>query len=110
MATNNPVINEPIYFNLFECGKNLFNKLDATCKRACMTNSKEKYYTEIYRTLTDYNDRNNTPLSNAKTQEEMRKVIEEESISDSNNVTADTFSNASNTQRKTKTQSLQVRS
>ena len=35
-VTDNPFINEPIYFNLFECVKNILNRLDATCKRACM--------------------------------------------------------------------------
>ena len=53
----------------------------------------------MYKTLTDYNDRNNTPLSNANIREAMLKVIEEESIADANNVTADTCSHASNTQR-----------
>ena len=43
-----------------------------------MANSKEKYYTEMFKTLTDYNDRNNTPLSKAKKWEEIREVIEEE--------------------------------
>ena len=27
---DHPVIKNPSYFNLFECGKNLLNKLDAT--------------------------------------------------------------------------------
>ena len=53
MVTNNQVINEPIYFNLFECGKNLLNKLDATCKGACMATSRDKYYKEMFKTLTD---------------------------------------------------------
>ena len=57
---------ETIYFNLFECGKNILNGLDATCKRAYMATSRDKYYTEIYKTLTDYNDRNNAPLLNEK--------------------------------------------
>ena len=55
------VINEPRYFNLFECG---LNRLDATCKRACIATSRDKYYTEMFNTLTYYNDRNNTPLLN----------------------------------------------
>ena len=50
-------------------------------------------------TLTDYNDRNNTPLSNQKIRETMVKAVEQESILDVNNVTADTFSHTSNTQR-----------
>ena len=50
--TDNPVINEPSYFNLFKCGKNILNRLDATRKRACMETSRDMYYTEIFRTLT----------------------------------------------------------
>ena len=95
---DNPVINEPIYFNLFKCGKYLLNRLDASCKQACMATSRESYYIEIFNTLTDYNDRNNTPLSNDKIREAIHRVIEEESIADANKVTADTFSHASNIQ------------
>ena len=50
----------------------------------------------MFKTLTDYNDCNNMRLSNEKIQEAMRKVIEQESISDSNNINADTFSHVSN--------------
>ena len=49
-------------------------------------------------TLTDSNDRNNTPLFNANIQESIHEVMEEGSITDANNVTADTFSHASNAQ------------
>ena len=42
LVTYNTVAKEPIYYNLFECGKNLLNRLDATCKRACMVTSKNK--------------------------------------------------------------------
>ena len=35
----NPVINEPSYFNIFECGKNILNRIYATCEQACMENS-----------------------------------------------------------------------
>ena len=63
-----------------------------------MATSKDKYYTEMYRTLTDYNDRINTPLSNANDQEAIHKVIEEESMVDTNNFTADKFTHASNAQ------------
>ena len=65
----------------------------------CMTNSKDKYYTEMCNTLTNYNDCNNTPLSNANILEALCKVMEEESIMDANNVTTNTFSHASNAQR-----------
>ena len=64
-----------------------------------MATSRYRYYTEIYKTLTDYNDRKNTPLSYDNIREEIRKIIAEEYILDANNVTADTFSHTSNTQR-----------
>ena len=54
---------------------------------------------EMFNTLTYYNDRNNAPLSDANIQEAMRKVIEEEPITDANNLIVDKFSRASNTQR-----------
>ena len=64
-----------------------------------MANVKDKYYTEMCNTLTDYNDCNNTPLSNAKIQEEICKVMEEESIRDAYTVTADTCIHAYSAQR-----------
>ena len=78
LVTDNPVFKEPSYFNIFECGKNLLNKLDATCKRACMATSRDKYYTKMYETLIDYNYHNDAPLSNANIQDAIYKVIEEE--------------------------------
>ena len=51
------------------------------------------------RTLTDYNDHNNTPLSNKKIREEIRKVMEEESITNANDFTVNKSSQASNAQR-----------
>ena len=53
----------------------------------------------MYRILTYYNDLNNAPLLNGKIQETVHKFLDEESISDANNVTADIFSHTSNTQR-----------
>ena len=72
LVTDNPVIKEPSYFNILKFGKNLLNKLDATCKR-----SREKYYTGLLRTTTDCNSRSNTPLSNKKIQKAMHKFISE---------------------------------
>ena len=43
-VTDNPVINDPGYLNLFNCGKNVLNNLDFTYEQACMTTSKDKYY------------------------------------------------------------------
>ena len=47
-------------------------------ERACMANEKDKYWTKIYDNLTNYNDRNHTPLSNAKIREAIHKVMLEE--------------------------------
>ena len=66
MVTDGPVVKEPSYFNIFLCGKNILNKLYATCKRACMATPRDKYYTELFRTITDSNDRNSAPLFNEK--------------------------------------------
>ena len=43
-VTNYPVVKEPSYFNIFEYGKNILNKFDATCKRAYITTPRDKYY------------------------------------------------------------------
>ena len=52
----------------------------------------------MYKTLIDYNDRNNASLFNQKIQEAIYKYIKQEL--DANNVPADTFSHTSNTQIK----------
>ena len=77
MVTDNSVINKPSYFNLFEYGKNLLNGIDDTYERACMATPRDRYYTEMFNTLTGYNDLKNIPLSNVKIREEILKVIEE---------------------------------
>ena len=52
--------------------------LYATYEQARIANSRDKYNTEMYRTLVDYNDRNNAPLSNEKIGEAIQKFIEED--------------------------------
>ena len=96
------------YFNIFECGKNILNKIDATCERACMENPRDKYYTELFRTITYCNDSNSAPLSNENIRYAIHRVIAEEKLdvhnitSDTHNVTVDNFSQTSNTQREKK--------
>ena len=97
-VTDNTVINELRFLKLFYGGKNLLNRLDTTCEQACMTNSRDRHCTENFETLTDYNYCNNTPLSYSKIRDAICNVLEEESISDVNNVTEETFNNTSNTQ------------
>ena len=62
LVKDNTVVKEPNYFNIFECDKNLLNNYDATWKRACMANSRDKHYTELLRTITDYNNCNDAPF------------------------------------------------
>ena len=64
--SNIEVIKVPGYFKLFQCGEKFFNNLDVKYECVCMKNAKEKYWSEIYDTITNYNDWNHTPLSNAK--------------------------------------------
>ena len=64
-----------------------------------MATSRDRYYTEIFKTLTDYNDCNNTPLLNTDIRETIRKSIEQKSIANNNNVTTDSFNHKPNTQR-----------
>ena len=89
-VTNDPFIKEPSYFNIFGCGKNILNKLDATCKRVCMATPWDKYDTEFFSTITDCNDRNGAPFSNDKIRYAIHRFIEEDKTN-SHNVTVDTF-------------------
>ena len=63
------------YLKLFECGKEFFNNLEAMYEHACMANVKDKYCMEMYNTITNYNDRNHKPLSNANIREVIDKLI-----------------------------------
>ena len=56
-----------------------------------MENTKDKYWTEMYDTITNYNCQNNTPLYNSNIREAIDKVIRKEQTEE-NNVTVDTFS------------------
>ena len=60
------VIKAPGCFKLFKCGKKFFDNLDVTYERACMANEKENYWEKMYDTITKYNNKRYTPLSNVK--------------------------------------------
>ena len=62
MVIDNPVVKEMSRFSLIKCGKKKLNRIDATCEQVCMANSRDKYYTEMYKTIVDYNEHNNAPL------------------------------------------------
>ena len=62
-----------------------------------MATPRDQYYTIIYETLVDYNNRDVAPLSNEKLLQKIHKVITEEKADaynitlDVHNVTMDTF-------------------
>ena len=42
LVTDNKVVKEPIYFNIFKCGNNILNNIGVTCRQACMATSRDK--------------------------------------------------------------------
>ena len=87
---NIEVIRVPGCFKLFECDKMFLNKLNATYKCAGVGNTKENYLSEMYDTITNYIDHNNTPFSNANIIEAIYQGVLEEQ-KEANNDTVDTF-------------------
>ena len=67
----------PSYFNIFECGRNILNRLDRTYEQACIATMKNKYFEKMLETLVDHNDYHNAPLSNEKLQQAVSKVMAE---------------------------------
>ena len=55
-----------------------------------MENAKEKYWGEMYDTMTKYNDQHHTPLSKVNIIEAIYQVMREEDAEE-NNVTVDMF-------------------
>ena len=88
---------EPIYFDIFECGNNLGNRIYVTYEQVCMATPRDKYYEKMLETLVGYNDCNNAPFSNGDIQQAISTVMSETEaeersiITDANNVNMDTF-------------------
>ena len=74
-----PSVTEKVtsYFNIYECGRNLLDRLDVTYKRAFMATPRDKYYNALLDTLVKDNNIRGVPLSNQKIQEASSDVIEE---------------------------------
>ena len=70
----------PSYFNIFECGRNILNRLDMTYEWVCMATQKEKYYTKLFKTLVDENNRNGAPFSNENIQQVIIIVTEKTEV------------------------------
>ena len=67
----------PSYFNIFECDRNILNRLDVTYERECMATTKDKYNTKFLETLAEYNIHHNAPLSNGKLRQPISRVMAE---------------------------------
>ena len=65
------------YFNIFECGRNLLDRLDVTYQRAFMATPKDKYYNRFLDTLINENNHKGTPLSNDNLQQAVSILLEE---------------------------------
>ena len=65
------------YFNIFECGRNILDKLDVTYQQAFMATPKDKYYNMLLDNLINDNNHKGKPLSNEKLQQSVRIVMEE---------------------------------
>ena len=109
MVTDIPIINNLRYFNLLKCGKTSLTRLMPYANKNELQPQGTSTILKSLRTQLIIMKKNNTPLSNSNIQEEMCKVIEEESIADANNVTADTFSHVSNTKRENSNTIIKVR-
>ena len=71
----------PNYFNAFngfECGRNHFDRLDVSYKKACMANPKEEYFSEILDHLNKHNHCHGKPLSSKNLREAVIRAMEEE--------------------------------
>ena len=65
------------YFNIFECGKNILDRLDFTYEQACIATPKEKYYVTLLNNLVNNNNRKGKPLSNEKFRQAVGELMEE---------------------------------
>ena len=63
------------YFNIFECSRNILDRLDVTYQQAFMSTQQDKYYNVLLYTLVKDNNCKGKPLSNDKIRQEVGKVI-----------------------------------
>ena len=81
-------------FNIFECRRNILERLEVSYKRACMATPKERYFTEMLDSLIEHNRRHFTPLSSKKLRKAVIRVMEDEEKYAKhyvNNITTDTL-------------------
>ena len=65
------------YFNILECGRNIFDQLDVTYQWAFMDTPQDKYYTEMLENLIKVHNREGEPLSNERLRQAVIDLGEE---------------------------------
>ena len=65
------------YFNIYECGINILERLGVKYQREFMVTPKDKYYNALLDTLMKENNFRGEPLSNENIQQAVGIVIEE---------------------------------
>ena len=86
-----------IYFNIFECDRDILNRIEVTYEQVCMATPRYKYYEKMLETLVDCIDHPKTPFYNEKLWQAISRVLAEteekeyNKILDANNMTMDTF-------------------
>ena len=75
------------YFNIFECGRNLLDRLDVTYQRAFMATPQGKYYTKMLENIVKINNQNSEPFSKEKLQQEVSDVREATDAEHERNIT-----------------------
>ena len=65
------------YFNIFECGRNILNRLDVTYQQAFVDTPQEKYYNVLLDTIVKDNNFKGAPVTNDKILQAVGKVMEE---------------------------------
>ena len=75
-----------IYFNIFECRRNILDRLDVTYQRVFMATPQDKYYTRMLENLVKMNNRNGETFSNEKLQQAVSDVREETDVEHEHNI------------------------
>ena len=77
-------------FNIFECGRNILDRLDGTYQRGFMSTPQDKYYTEMLENLIKVNNCEGEPLPNGRLRQaviDVRKETDAEHECNINNIT-----------------------
>ena len=80
------------YFHIFECERNLLDRLDVTYQRAFMATPQDKYYTQMLKNIIKVHNCEGEPLSNERLRQAVIDVREENDTEHEhkiNNITCD---------------------